>query len=191
MSRGYYVNGETMTYVKGRSDLALISSRTELGLTDQSIRIQIKTQRLQIRVDAMGDAPPESQFMGASASVSMTLVHFDSAVLDACIQESWGSSPARGQLGHAGSLMGSNKVLFAPGGIDGNHFISLNLVSAPGKQSWRFFHSTLSQNPIEWPIGTERSLVTLNWDSLPYTIDPWNSGNGSYGIAIWDNGNDA
>lgn len=191
MARNYYTNGEQMTYVKGRSDLAAIAARTELGLTDQSIRIGIRTNRLKIRVDAMGDAAPESQFMGASATIAMALVHFDYDVLEACIQESWGSSPAVGALGHAGSLMGNSKALFAPGGVNGNHFISVNIVSALGMRSWRFFYSTLSENPVEFPIGTERSLVSLNWDVLPYSIDPWNNGQGSYGITLFDHGNDA
>lgn len=185
MTRGYYVNGETMVKVKGRSD-STIANLSELGLTDHSIRIGIQNHRLKIRVDTMGDAPPESQFMGASASVTTVLVHFDSDILDFCIQEGWGSSPAFGQLGHAGSLMGNNKARFAPGGVDGNHFIGLNIISARSMRPWRFYFTTLADNPIEFPIGTERSLVTVNWDALPYSTDPWNNGNGSYGIPIWD-----
>src|SRR4051812_1952788 len=116
MTRNYYVNGETIIKVKGRSDSS-IANLTELGLTDHSIRISIINHRLKIRVDSMGDAPPESQFMGAQATVNMTLVHFDSDVSDFCVQESWGNSPAFGQLGHAGSLMGNGLARFAPGGV--------------------------------------------------------------------------
>lgn len=179
------VNGETMVKVKGRSD-STIANLSELGLTDQSIRISVESNRLRIRVDAYGDGPPESQFMGASATVNMTLVHFDSDVLDVCIQEAWGSSPALGQLGHAGSLMGNGRARFAPGGVLGNHFIGLNLISALGSPDWRFLNTTLAQTPIEFPIGTERSLVSVVWEALPYSIDPWNNGNGSFGVPIWD-----
>lgn len=189
MTRSYYVNGESMTYVKGRSDSSL-ANLTELGLTDQPIAISIKNHRLRIRVDAYGDGPPESQFMGASATVRMTLVHFDRDVLEACIQESWGSSPALGALGHAGSLMGNGKVRFAPGGVNGNHFIGLNIISALGAAPWRFFHTTMAEDPIEFPIGTERSLVSVIWEALPYSIDPWNGGNGSYGVPIFDRNSD-
>ncbi len=186
MSRNYYVNGETMVKVKGRSD-STIANITELGLTDHSIRIAIQNHRLRIRVDAYGDGPPESQFMGAGATVQMTLVHFDSDVLDFCVQEAWGSTPGFGQMGHAGSLMGNGLPRFGPGGVNGNHFIGLNLISAPGKRPWRFYYAALADNPIDFPIGTERSLITLNWEAFPYSVDPWNNGNGSYGVQIWDN----
>lgn len=175
-----------MVYVKGRSDLAVIANLTELGLCSESIHIAVMNERLNIRVDAYGNAPPESQFMGAYARITMTLVHFDKDVLNACVQEGWGSSPAFGQLGHAGSLMGNGKVRFAPGGVNGNHFIGLNIVSALGALPWRFFHATLAKAPIDFPVGTERSLVHLEWEALPYSIDPWNGGNGSFGVSIWD-----
>lgn len=185
MTRNYYVNGETMIYVKGRTD-SIIANRTELGLTDHSISISVDNHRLRIRVDAFGDGPPESQFMGASAMVRTTLVHFDDDILDFCVAEGWGNSPAFGTLGHAGSLMGNGKARFAPGGINGNHFLGLNLYSALGQKAWRFFFTTLANSPIEFPIGTERSLVQVNWEALPYSVDPWNNGNGSYGVPIWD-----
>jgi len=124
--------------------------------------------------------------MGAGATVNMTLVHFDRDILDFCVQEAWGSSPAFGALGHAGSLMGNGLPRFAPGGFRGNHFIGLNLASALGQLPWRFLYATLADNPMEFPIGTERSLVQLKWQAFPYSIDPWNGGNGSFGTPIWD-----
>lgn len=185
MARNYYVEGESMVMVKGRSD-SIIANLSELGLTSEPIRISVQNHRLNIRVDAYGDGPPESQFMGAGATIQMTLVHFDKTVLNFCIQEAWGASPAFGALGHAGSLMGNGQPRFGPGGINGNHFIGLNIISALGQLPWRFFYASLADNPMVWPLGTERSLVQLTWQAFPYSIDPWNGGNGSFGVPIWD-----
>lgn len=185
MARNYYTNGETMVKVKGRADSS-IANLSDLGLCDSPIRIQIMTNRLNIKVDAYGDGPPESQFMGAGAMIYMTLVHFDPDVLEACLQESWGSSPGVGLLGHAGSLMGNGLPRFGAGGVLGNHFVGLNLISATGQRPWRFYHCSLADNPIEFPIGAERSLIQLTWQAFPYSADPWNSGNGSYGVPIYD-----
>jgi hypothetical protein len=185
MARQYYVNGETLTLVKGRSDCA-IGTLSELGLCQESISITVQSEKKPIIVDAYGSKPPETQFFGAMAACSFTLVNFDPDVLAVCLQESWGSSPAEGQLGHAGSLMGNGKVRFAPGGILGNHFIGLNIQSALGADPWRFLFSYLADNPIEWPVGTEKSLVRCSWEAVPYSVDPWNGGNGSFSVPIWD-----
>lgn len=185
MGRNYYVNGETMMKVKGRSDSS-IGSLSDLGLNADSVVVQVMNMRLDIIVDAYGKAPPETQFMGAFAECTHTLVHFDRSVLNTCIQEGWGSSPALGQLGHAGSLMGNGLARFAAGGVNGNHFIGLNIISALGADPWRFLHAVLAESPVTFPLGTERSLVGLRWKSVPYSIDPWNNGNGSYSVPIWD-----
>lgn len=185
MARGYFVMGEAMTYVKGRADSA-IGTLVELGLTSDPIQIQIQTHRRNIRVDAFGDGPPESQFFGAGATIAQTLVHFDKAILNTCLQEAWGSSPAFGTMGHAGSLMGNNLPRFGPGGALGNHFIGLNIASAAGQIPWRFYFTALADNPMVFPLGTEKSLVQLNWQAFPYSQDPWNGGNGSFGVPIWD-----
>lgn len=185
MPRAYYINGETMIKVKGRSD-SEIGSLTDLGLCSDSISVRIESDRKPIIVDAYGSKPPESQFFGAMAAVSHTLVHFDPVILNVCLRESWGSSPALGAMGHAGSLMGNGLARFGPGGVFGNHFIGLNIISALGAPVWRFLNSYLADNPIEWPLGTEKSLVRCDWQAVPYSIDPWNNGNGSYGVQIWD-----
>lgn len=189
MARNYYINGETMVAVKGRSDSS-IANLTNLGLCTDEIQVQVQSHRLAIRVDAYGDGPPESQFMGAGATVVTNLVHFDSDVLEACLQEAWGSSPALGALGHAGSMMGNGLPRFGPGGITGNHFVGLNILSALGKQPWRFLNTCLADNPIRWPLGTERSIVSCNWQAFPYSVDPWNNGQGSFGVPIWDHQSD-
>jgi hypothetical protein len=185
MARGYVVNAESMIYVKGRSDSA-IAALSELGLCTDSIQIQVTSNRKNIRVDAYGDSPPEQQFFGAGANVSFTLVHFDKDVLDECLRLSWGGAPAVGAMGHAGQLMGNNLGRFAPGGFAGNNYVGLNIVSAVGERPWRFLFSCLSDNPYTYPVGTLRSEVQNNWQAFPYSADPWNSGQGSFGAYVFD-----
>ena len=175
-----------MAAVKGRADLPLISSLTELGLAQDSIQIQVTANRKNIRVDAYGDSPPEQQFFGAGASINMTLIHFDAAVLDQCLSESFGGAPTAGTLGVAGGLMGNGVTRFAPGGAAGWHFVGLNLISSAGQRPWRFLNTCLSDNPIQFPIGTEVSAVQTNWQAFPYSVDPWNGGLGSYSVPLWD-----
>ena len=185
MSRSYYVEGEAMVLVKGRSD-STIGTLSQLGLCSDSIRIQLDYKHLAIDVDAYGQVPPENQAMGMMARIDMTLVHFDYTVLAACVQEATGGAPAEGQLAHAGALMGNGLARFAPGGAAGNHYIGLYIQSAIGQQPWRFYYTYLANNPLTWPLGAERSLVRLTWLAVPYSADPWNGGAGSYGVVLYD-----
>lgn len=185
MARNYFVMGETMVAVKGRSD-STIAALSNLGLTSEQIRIGVEYKHLPIQVNAYGQVPPESQGMGMLARVNMQLVHFDESVLNACIQEGLAGAPSIGTLGHAGALMGNGLARFGPGGAAGNHFIGLNILSALGQSPWRFYFAQLAGNPMSWPLGTERSLVDLQWTAFPYSVDPWNGGNGSFGVPVWD-----
>jgi hypothetical protein len=74
----------------------------------------------------------------------------------------------------AGKLMGNGKQLYETG----NRFITLILTSLPTEAAvdpdnlvefpWRFPAAYIAANPMEIPIGTERSLVTLRWRAIPY-----------------------
>lgn len=184
MARAYYTNGESMVLVKGRSD-STIGTLSQLGLTDSPIEILLDYKHLSIGVDAYGYVPPELQGMGMMARINMQLVHFDENILQACVQESL-AAPAEGQLGHAGALIGNGQPLFTPGVLTGNKFISLNIQSAIGQQPWRFPTCCLLEQPLRWPLGAERSLVKISFLAVPYSADPWNNGNGSYGVTLYD-----
>src|SRR5678816_1194987 len=106
MARNYFVEGEAMVLVKGRSDSA-IANLSQLGLTSDQIVISVEYKHLEIGVNAYGYVPPEMQGMGMFARINMTLVHFDPTVLAACVGEALAGAPAFGQLGHAGALMGN------------------------------------------------------------------------------------
>lgn len=186
MARNYYINGESMVMVKGGSGSA-ISETAQLGLSDGPIRISIEFRHKDIQVDAFGgEVPPEVQWMLASATISMTLVHFDIDVLEACIQESMSSSAADGTMSRAGELMG--------GGVDrfgaGWSYISLGILSPVASEPWRFYASYLTGNPITVPLGIEKSLVQMNWRAIPYQLDPWGNGTGAQGAILYDHGTD-
>ncbi len=171
--------------VKGRSDSA-IGALSQLGLSDTSIAIRLNFHHKDIPVDAYGATVPETQVMGGDATISMTLVHFDRAVLATCVQESLGGAPAEGLLQRAGSRMGNNLPRFGAGGLLGNHYIGLNLTSVVAGIPWRFWYTFLANPPVEFPLGTEKSIVRLQWRAIGYTIDPWNNGTGSLGQPIFD-----
>lgn len=197
MARDFIINGETMVAVKGRTDSA-IASLTNLGLADTGIQISPQFYHDEINVDAWGQAPVDVQFMLASVTVRMTMIHYDNSVLDTCVQLSMGGAPAIGQTNRAGQRLGNGLARFAPalanpgtGYNGGNNLIGLNLSSPVLGKPWRFLYAFLSTQPATWPLGTKRSATQLTWTAIPYTTDPYNGGLGAYGATIWDHSTDA
>ena len=185
MARDYYINGEVLVRVKGKvgSSIATIQ---QLGLTDRDGIVQITPQYIHedIPVDAWGDAPPEIQFFLGTMNVSMTLVHFDQAILEECLRLSQAGPTTAGTLPRAGTRMGGGASRFAAG----NNYIGLNLTAPANAQPWRFFFSYLTGPPVVWPLGTRRSHVRLNWRVIPYTTDPYQDGSfaASTNVVLWD-----
>lgn len=167
MARDFFVNGESLIYVKGRSDSA-IGSLQELGLASDPVKITPTFNHMDVNVDAWGKAPAEVQWMLATVDITFTMVHFDRSILDTCIGLSMGGRATAGQMGRAGQRMGGNFARFAAG----NNFISLNIASPVGSKPWRFFFTYLTNQAFEFPLGTERSLVPMRWRCVPYTTDP-------------------
>lgn len=195
MARGWFVNGETLVLVKGRSDSG-IASLSQLGLSPDKISVEPQYYHEDINVDAWGKAPAEVQWMLGTLNVRMTLVNVDMQVLSICAALSQGGAPAAiaapqsfaaaGVMNRAGTTMGGNVARFAPG----NNYIGLNLSSPIGNLPFRFFYAYLAQPPYSIPLGTEKSIITLNWRVIPYTQDPAGISNGViYGAtnyALWD-----
>ncbi len=192
MSRDFYVNGESMVFVKGQAGTG-IATLQQLGLCDSPIRITLNTRYLDIITDSWGpQLPVDVQYFLSDALIQMTLVHFDPTILAVCINESQASVPFVGFVGRAGTRMGNNRARFAVG----NSFIGLNIASPVQGTPWRFYYAYLVGPPFTWPLGTERSLVTLNWRAIAYTNDPWGggtaqpngaAGTGSYQAVLFDN----
>jgi hypothetical protein len=185
MARDFFINGESLVYVKGRADSS-IGTLSELGLASGPIVISPVFNHRAINVNAWGEAPAEMQFMLSEVRVTMTLIHFDRTIMDVCITESMAGAPAIGQLPRAGARMGNNLARFAAGGALGNHYIGLNIASPVGSKPWRFYYAFLAERPLEMPLGAERSAVITNWRAIPYTQDPWGGGTGAQGAVIWD-----
>lgn len=181
MGRRYFVNGETMVYVKGCSSTA-IGSLQELGLAQGPINISFDYRSKDVSPDAWGnEIPNDVQSFLSAATITMDLIHYDPNILEVCLTESLAGAPAAGQQNHAGALMGNGQPRFT-GGQNGNHFIGLNLASPIGQIPWCFLFSYLQGNPVSIPLGTEKSITRCTWRAIPYSTDPWGTGLGAYGV---------
>lgn len=187
MSRDFYINGESLIRVRSRSDSA-IGTIQELGLTEGPIRISPTYRHKDINVDAWGgEIPAEVQFMLAECTISLSLIHFDVSILATCQALSKGFLPTAnpltqdGTFARAGQRLGNNTARFLPG----NNYIGLNITSPVSAYPWRFLNTYIT-NPLDWPLGTEKSVLTVNFRCIPYTQDPYGGGTGAYGYILWD-----
>jgi len=170
--RGFWINGETMVSVNvGGGGLAT------LGLAEGPISVTPKFNHLDIKVDAYGYVPPNIQIMLGECIVSFSLVHFDRTVLESCLGAAMGGTD--GVMPRAGTLMGMDL-----NGNGGNFFTSLNLSSPVGQRPWRFPYSYMADNPVEYPLGAERSVVMCRFRAIPYAADPATAA----GQILWDHG---
>ncbi len=180
--RDLFINGESMVSVKGNTNTS-IALLTQLGLSDGDIKVSLQSSFDDVQVDAWGGKMPmEVQYKLTAANLTMTLVHFDRDVVNACIRESMGGTGAIGQVGRAGTRLGGGAARFAVN----NHFIGLNILSPVGNIPWRFYYAYLADSPLEFPLGTTRSVIQMQWRVIPYTQDPWGGGTGSLNSPLWD-----
>lgn len=175
-SRDWNINGETLVRVKGAGALANLTTGLpqvwELGLALEAVRVRPRFVHHDVHCDDFGpEIPAEVMVLLADVTVRMDLVHYDHTVLDACLAESLGGSvdaqgrPAPGTLAGAGTLLGGNN---APGAA-GCHFISLTLTSPVLAYPWRFPGAYLTGPAAEFPLGTEKTVVRVEWRCVPYT----------------------
>lgn len=181
MARDLYISGESLVTVKGCVTSG-IANLSQLCLTDSPITITFDNKYIDVNVDAWGDMPAEVQYKLGGVIITMRAVHFDPDILEACLAESQGGAVTAGQMTRAGTRLGGGVTRFQAG----NHYIGLNITSPVASRPWRFLSCYLVGPPARWPIGTERSLVDLNWRCIPYTPDPWNNGLGAAGYFLWD-----
>lgn len=192
MARGFQIAGECMVLVKGNTNSS-INAISQLGLCSDSVDVSYGIVHQDIKVNAWGNMgpPPEEQCFLSDVTVSMSLVHFDEAVLKECVRLSMGGAPVEGQMPRTGALMGGQVARFAAG----NNYIGLNLTSPVAGNPYRFYYARLAAQPFRANMGTERQLVVLNWRVIPYTTDPWGgspaqpntvAGTGSLGALLWD-----
>lgn len=200
-TRSFQVNGETLVKVKGNGSLADPNASSlpklwELGLTDEQGIVQIvpRWRNKQVFVDDFPEVPIEQLWMLASVTIRMTLIHYDSEVLDGVLANSMGGGLIAGEAsfnGYAGYMAGAGKPLGGGTGLQerNNFYISLNLLSPVGQMPWRFPAAVLSESPISIPLGTRATAVQLVWLAIPYK-SPISNGSGvelsSAGTPLWD-----
>ena len=188
MSRGFNINGIAMVSVIGNSQATGIASLAQLGLSEDQIQVTYDVRHMEIQVNGWGsEIPADLQNKLAAVNIRMTLVHYDPAVLDACLSEAIGGALSQGiptgQMPTAGMLMGGGVAV----GTYPNHFIRLCIYSPIQNKPYRFLAAYLTGNPLVLPLGVDRSQATMTWRALPYAPDPWGGGLGSYGVPLWDN----
>lgn len=184
MARDFVVTGECLVKVKGAAG-SLIGSLSELGLSDGPINVQVVPKFNRLKVNAWGDVPPEIQSMLAECMVTMTLIHFDPVILDACVALSQGGASAAGTLARAGARLGNNSPRLSAT----NFFIGLNLTSPVEGKPYRFLTSYID-GPVLYPFGVEAQIAQVHWSVIPYTMDPYGGGLGAQGSILYDNNPD-
>ena len=195
MARDFYIAGEVMVYVKGRSDSG-IANISELGLATDQIRVSPRSSYEDLPVNAWGRGIPDTQWMLQYVMVTINLIHVDPAILAECMRLSQGGGGNVGQDGvfaRAGQRLGNNQARFAPsqvapatGLLAGNNYIGLNLAAPVNGIPWRFSYAHLADQPADFPLGTDKSVISTNWRVIPYIQDPWGNGTGAYNYVLWD-----
>lgn len=204
MARDYYIFGECLVNAIGGAHLSghtgflpVITYLDEdpsqaravlaqLGLASDSISIKPKLFHKNIHVNDFGpDVPVNVMTQLQYVDISMTLIHYDSAVLETCWaeavgQRNTGSNVAYLQAAGAGTLIGNGRRLYS----SGNRFMTLNLVGAQADGVWQYPNCYLTSEPFVYPVGTKTSHVELNWRSIPYA--PFNANDvRSSGRPLW------
>lgn len=184
MARDWFINGPLMVLVKG-NPLTGIGTIQQLGLTHSPVRVRHNYRHMDLSLDAFGgEIPAEMQCKLQDVFVDMDLVHVDATVLEICMAESLGGmgTVGVGTLPLAGARLGNNFARFGAGW----HYIGLNLASTVNGIPWRFSNAYLTGQPLDFPLGSERSIITLTWRVIPYSPDPFNLGLYSYGYTLYD-----
>lgn len=189
MARDFVINGETLVKVKFGAHIPASvpggSNLSELGLATERITVTPKFFHKDIYVNDFGpNTPAEVLAMMGDCTISMNLIHYDKNVLDTCIAESQGGTTVKPEniginlalnLGIAGVFNPTGTVM---GGeyptimyLSGCHYMGLNLSSPVLEMPWRF-RKTYLIDTVRYPLGTEKSIVSLNWRAIPYQTPP-------------------
>lgn len=211
MPRDFIINGEALVRVRFGNHIisgsvGALGSTTvpvgadtplyELGLATEGIIVSPHLYHKNVHVNDFGgqEGPPSEVIpFPPECNITMTLIHYDHEVLDACVAESHGGKIPSTRGPTAGTLHGSTGIPLGCGrplGASGNHYISVNISSPQLDFPWRFPASYLLTPPLEIPVGTKASVVQLNWKAIPYQTMV--SGEiRSSGATTWDHGADA
>lgn len=177
MALDLFQAGEVLVTVKGAGGSALASVQ-QLGYCESAPSWNPSWQGLDVIVNAFGQGPAEVQQMALMATLSLPLVYFDAAVLDAMISESTGGAGA-GANSYAGKRLGGGQPLYSAG----CHFFSIGLSSPVAAKPYTFLACHLTGQPISFPVGAERSIVQVNLRAISYNPTPTSLA----GVVCWNN----
>ena len=157
MSRGYYIAGNALVTVQqpaAAPGSTLLTSQ-ELGLADGPIKVRPRFRHYDIKADDFGgEVPPSVLWMLGECFLDMILVHVDMTILDLCVREAMGGQEPTALAG-AGTPM------------DG-HYVVVTVQGQGAGNSYSIANAYLADDPIEVPLGAERSLVRCKWRGIPY-----------------------
>lgn len=143
MPNGFYVQGNT----------TVSTTEGELGYSEGPIKVSPMFHYRDINSDDFPNSPAFVLWMLGEVSIEMSLVYFDSTILYQVIAKSMGAAATVGSFGAAGKIMtGTVLTLATEGGENGDE--------------WAFPKAFLSERPVEWPLGNERSVVKLTWRAV-------------------------
>lgn len=171
MARGYTVFGEFIVSVSG----GLFDEIEELGLTAEPARIVPVYNHRDIPTDGYGpNVPVEVLWNMGECLLFLTLVNYDTEVLGRCYRSAMGGgNPDQGDdtdldgfMGPAGRPLGFGRRI----GTAANYYVTVHLFPTDDGQynPYRFIACYLNSQPLEIPIGTERTLVRLCFRVIPY-----------------------
>lgn len=189
MSRQYHITGEHMVYVQNQKLVELFNNPFEnsnvvltptdffeLGLTQDSTNITLNFAHQDVYTDDYSPGAPAEILTGMfrDAIIDMTLVHYDDAVLETCLNLSIGATTF-GASGRPGTPMGKWKGVLEDGCLFTTLYLQpairfeISVLGVRDQQElpWRFFFAYLTGS-ARYPIGTEKSLVQLQWRAVPY-----------------------
>jgi len=197
--RDWVINGETLVRVKFGAHISptvsnisgSMTTLCELGLAEDQIRIRPRFVHKDINVDDYGpDIPADVIALMADCTISMNLVHTSIPTLDVCLGEALGGqvedSDNDGSLLPFGTLPGAGLTLGrgCQPLASGCHYVSLSLLSPQLKLPWRFPTAYLYGTPMEWPLGTKYSSISLNWRAIPYSAPTGSLVLSTSGVAV-------
>jgi len=174
VNRDWYINGEGLVSVRGGAHLysGQGANVTELGLSFDAIKIMPDFEQTEIYTDDVGKKVPiDIMWDGGVVNIEMNLIHYDPVMLDICIAESMGGMDPLQSFGNTrtvgpnGTLLRGNKDLFA----SGCHLMSLSISSPEALNPYHFLACYLTAPPMKIPLGTDASIVNLQWQSIPYS----------------------
>lgn len=167
MVRDFYIAGECLVKVKSGGHFDLIKELSELGLAEDKIEVSINPRYYPIRTNESGEEVPEEiLFDNGDATIRMTLVHYDEAVLRECIRASFAGAD-EGKFPAAMTPLGGFRHPFDIN----NNLVSLNILSE--RQDPYRFPTCYLEDRIDIPLSVQRTGVQLVWRAFPHIFsDP-------------------